>query len=304
FFRMIPAILLNYLILITSTLSVSCIVTLFMPQLGSIIGEFTTYGKTNEQKHRNITKWFAVPKRFFRHFYILAVLSVAGWTYVGLQFTWKEMKSEKLVPYMRALTNKTPQIPFSMGMIVLGLMMFHVTRRFIETMLISVYSDTSMNIFHYLLGMIHYVILPLSVVCETLGFASKSVYPLRLDLDGWSSLQYMGLLTFFYANFHQFKIAVQLAKSRRDSTGNVQNTAHAIQYGGWFDLVSCPHFLMEMLIYGSIACILPRGATAFKYLLGFVVVNQAFAALITHRWYKAHFKNYPPQRKAVIPYIL
>ncbi|GMR60175.1 hypothetical protein PMAYCL1PPCAC_30370, partial [Pristionchus mayeri] len=302
--RMIPAIILNYIIGITAILTVSALTTLYSP-FGSIVGEFTTYGKMNEQKLRNVTKWISVPKRFFRHFYILAVGSVAGWIYLGLQFTWKEMKSEQFVPYLRMLTNKTPQIPFSLGMIVLGLLMLHVTRRFLEASLISVYSDSSMNIFHYLLGIIHYIILPLCVVCETLGFASKSVYPLRLDLDGWNQWQYMGLLTFFYANFHQFKIAVQLAKTRRDPTGKVlDHNVHAIQYGGWFDLVSCPHFLMEILIYCSITAILPKGATAFKYLCGFVVVNQVFAALLTHRWYKSHFKDYPPQRKAVIPYIL
>jgi len=37
---------------------------------------------------------------------------------------------------------------------------------------------------------------------------------------------------------------------------------------------------------------------------GWVVVNQVVAALMSHRWYRRSFRDYPPRRKAIIPFLL
>ena len=37
---------------------------------------------------------------------------------------------------------------------------------------------------------------------------------------------------------------------------------------------------------------------------GWVLVNQVVAALMSHHWYRRSFRDYPPQRKAIVPYLL
>jgi hypothetical protein len=35
-----------------------------------------------------------------------------------------------------------------------------------------------------------------------------------------------------------------------------------------------------------------------------VAVNQVVAALMSHHWYRRSFRDYPPHRKAIVPYLL
>jgi hypothetical protein len=130
--------------------------------------------------------------------------------------------------------------------------------------------------------------------------------------------------------------------------------------GGLFELVSCPHYLAEILIYAGLLAasggqLLPAlmlvwvvslracarcelavlaGCRQWS-LLGRVIrlrhpnlpyphhthththtqrtpaaaawplqtVNLALAADATHKWYRRRFKAYPPQRRALIPFV-
>ena len=88
-------------------------------------------------------------------------------------------------------------------------------------------------------------------------------------------------------------------------SGKVVSYEHAIPRGGWFDYVSCPHYLMEIIIYLSFLLIGgPRHVTLLSVVI-FVITNQLVAGYMTHRWYCTHFGSlYPAQRKAVIPFLL
>lgn len=61
----------------------------------------------------------------------------------------------------------------STSILALLLISLHVARRLYETIFVSVYSDSRMNLFHYAVGIVHYIILPISIMCETQGVASK-----------------------------------------------------------------------------------------------------------------------------------
>ncbi|VDO89246.1 unnamed protein product [Heligmosomoides polygyrus] len=152
-----------------------------------------------------------------------------------------------------------------------------------------------MNLFHYVVGLIHYTILPLTIICESKGIAD-SRYGLMFTRSAISSWQWLGVGLFLYCNREQHFIAKDIAALRKapDGSGLIFNYAHGICYGGWFDYVSCPHFLFEIGIYLSL----------WMFLSIFVLVNQLFAGQITHRWYRRTFKAYPETRKAVIPFIL
>ncbi|WRX10245.1 3-oxo-5-alpha-steroid 4-dehydrogenase [Theobroma cacao] len=82
-----------------------------------------------------------------------------------------------------------------------------------------------------------------------------------------------------------------------------QTVEYEIPLGDWFNIVSSPHYLAEMIIY--VGLLVASGGTDFTIwlLLGFVVANLAFAAAETHRWYLQKFEDYPPDRWAVLPFV-
>ncbi|KIH55596.1 3-oxo-5-alpha-steroid 4-dehydrogenase [Ancylostoma duodenale] len=206
--------------------------------------------------------------------------------------------SETLQRGLAMLTPVKPQFTWSTTILALSLISFHVIRRLWETLCISVYSDTTMNIFHYGVGLIHYTILPLTVICESKGIADNR-YGLVFASSAISSVQWVGVALFFLCNRQQHLIARDLAALRKGPDELISNYAHGICYGGWFDYVSCPHFLFEIGIYASLWLVLPHAYT-YQFLLIFVVVNQLFAAQITHRWYRRTFKAYPPNHRIQI----
>lgn len=79
-------------------------------------------------------------------------------------------------------------------------------------------------------------------------------------------------------------------------------TGYKIPYGGFYKWVSNPHYLGELVQWSgfAIACwSLPGLAFAFLTL-----ANLLPRALSNHRWNKQRFPDYPPERKALIPYVI
>jgi hypothetical protein len=79
-------------------------------------------------------------------------------------------------------------------------------------------------------------------------------------------------------------------------------TGYYIPYGGLFRYVSCPNFLGEMTEWLGFA-IMTWCLPSFSFFI-WTAVNLLPRALDHHRWYREHFKEYPKDRKAVIPMIL
>lgn len=78
------------------------------------------------------------------------------------------------------------------------------------------------------------------------------------------------------------------------------------QPSSWvFQLVSCPHYLAEIVLYSGLFTLLSPVTTWTVHgpIMLFIVANLACTAKQTHMWYRAKFQNYPKKRKALIPYI-
>lgn len=77
---------------------------------------------------------------------------------------------------------------------------------------------------------------------------------------------------------------------------------YRIPRGGGYRFVSCPNYLGEMMEWGgwALSC-WNLGALAFFV---WTVANLAPRAVKTHRWYKERFPDYPPERKALLPFIV
>jgi len=75
-----------------------------------------------------------------------------------------------------------------------------------------------------------------------------------------------------------------------------------IPRGKLFRYVSCPNFFGEILEWTGFA-ILTWSPAALAFAL-WTFFNLVPRALDHHRWYRSTFHDYPPERKAVIPFIL
>lgn len=79
---------------------------------------------------------------------------------------------------------------------------------------------------------------------------------------------------------------------------------HSVPRGFLFELVSCPHYLCEILIYLSLLVVQSGSSYTWWMVVSFVACNQVIVGLFNHLWYKDNFKDYPLERKAVLPFLL
>ncbi len=107
----------------------------------------------------------------------------------------------------------------------------------------------------------------------------------------------LGCLLFaggFIINQYHDKILIGLRK--RSANG------YQVPYGGLFRWISCPNHFGEIMEWGGFA-LLTWGLPGLSFFL-WSFVNLAPRSLDHHRWYRSHFTNYPPERKALIPFLL
>jgi protein-S-isoprenylcysteine O-methyltransferase Ste14 len=88
--------------------------------------------------------------------------------------------------------------------------------------------------------------------------------------------------------------AVLLALRRTRADGE-----YAVPTGGLYRWVSCPNYLGELIEWSGWA--LAAGSLAGLAFTVFTFANLAPRALSHHRWYRATFPDYPPERRALVP---
>lgn len=75
-----------------------------------------------------------------------------------------------------------------------------------------------------------------------------------------------------------------------------------IPNGGLFRWISCPNFFGEVLEWTGFA-ILTWSPAALVFAL-WTFMNLVPRSLDHHKWYRNTFEEYPPERKAIIPFLL
>lgn len=89
----------------------------------------------------------------------------------------------------------------------------------------------------------------------------------------------------------------QLLRLRRGG-----ETGYAIPGGGLFRWVSCPNFLGEIIEWTGFA-VMTWSPAALAFAL-WTFFNLVPRGMDHHKWYRATFPDYPPERKAIIPGLL
>lgn len=73
--------------------------------------------------------------------------------------------------------------------------------------------------------------------------------------------------------------------------------------GGFFDFVSAPHMLFEVVMYFALTVML-FGNISWLFVFFWVLCNQIENAWLSHKWYLENFEDYPKDRRAIIPGFL
>lgn len=303
---------------------------------GLVLG-FARRGKTMPSSSYK----FTVPQRFFCHFYVVAVVWTTLLVLATLLYAYRmaPLVSEPLLYSTVAsqLTggshifslHKPRSTPLEHRYLVwrsvflLLLMEVQVMRRLYETIYVFNYSSSArMHVFGYLTGLFFYTAAPLSLCCicapEVFKFAAnelkefivkgKNQMPV-IEFDWWgymSSLMklgwpsWLGAAIFIWGWIHQHHChaILGLLQEHKEQEGE-----YGIPHGDWFEIVSSPHYLAEIVIYGGLVVASGGSDLTIWLLFGFVASNLIFAAAETQRWYLHKFDNYPSNRFAIIPFV-
>jgi very-long-chain enoyl-CoA reductase len=129
-----------------------------------------------------------------------------------------------------------------------------------------------------------------SLAAGMIGFMNRMPLPAP---DMWF---YVGILFFIVGiavNFHHHKLLADLRKNSLD---------YFIPKGGLFKYVVCPHYLFEMVTFLGIA-LLSRHLVAWIVLF-FIIFYLTARAMRVLKWYHSKFKDFPKDRKAILPFVL
>ncbi|KAL1801960.1 hypothetical protein DCAR_0933459 [Daucus carota subsp. sativus] len=301
-----------------------------------IISGFAKRGKIMQSSTTRLT----VPQKYFCHFYVVGVLwttllLVANWWYAYKMTPYmsETMLYASVISYLTG-SSDTSSFEFHsestnqknkvlQSVFLLLLMEAHVLRRLYETMYIFKYSPSArMHIFGYLTGLYFYTAAPLSLCCTSAPDVFKFVinwieeFTFRGEnqmtinkFNEWEIIvplvrqrwyTWIGAGLFSWGWIHQRRCHAILGMLRKNKT---QAEAYVIPGGDWFNQVSSPHYLAEIVIYGGLLVASGCAEPTIWLLFSFVVANLLLAAVETHRWYLCKFENYPSHRRAIIPFV-
>lgn len=270
-----------------------------------IFQDLIRYGKTKQNLKRH--EWlrvFDVPKRWFWHFYTASVCwsgCLLFW-YINSIFQHHPLPSwlTGIVDVLTGTSTDTEShVPQMATLLLLLLLWVHSVRRLLECCFVSVFSDGVIHVVQYLFGLVYYIVLGLTALCSE-RLVRRDSAPLFSQLN-WCHVA--GCTIFIPTSLLQHQSLVLLARLRIGKSGSTETMVHKMPTGGWFELVSCPHYFAELLIYISLSVV--SGGLSFTWWLVvlYVFANQALAAQLCHDLYKCKYESYPRQRKAFIPFV-
>jgi hypothetical protein len=128
------------------------------------------------------------------------------------------------------------------------------------------------------------------------GYGVFEVY--SYDLSYMLTWQFISGVVFFVTGFVINKISDEKLREFRKKNPS----GYIIPHGWLFEYVSCPHYTGEIIEWGGWA-IMTWSLPGLAF-FAFTFANLFPRAISSHKWYKAHFTDYPSDRKALIPFII
>lgn len=280
----------------------SGVIGLLEDHLHSSVLELFRYGKTlNGPVQSSLVGLITIPKGYFSHFYMFSSVYIPLLLLVTItSYLSSSPAPRTLVEGLDLVCtqDRTPSTSHSRILLALCLLTLQSWRRLYECLVVNQPTKSTMNLTHYIVGFAHYFCTATGYLCEAPSLTlTPSPAPLNSLLPSFTTL--LLVLPFLYAWYQQLVAHQIFADLKRQSP-----TKHSIPEGGLFTLVSCPHYLCEIIIYTVLMLVLGTEHRTGVLVWIWVVVNQVIAALMSHSWYRRTFRDYPLERRAILPYLL
>ncbi|XP_010246598.1 PREDICTED: 3-oxo-5-alpha-steroid 4-dehydrogenase 1 [Nelumbo nucifera] len=172
-------------------------------------------------------------------------------------------------------------------MLVTSALTVHFLKRVLEVLFVHKYSG-SIDLDSAILITFSYSISTVSIIYAQ--HLTRGMPEPQLDLT------YAGVVLFLVGicgNFYHHHLLSKLRESG--------DRGYKIPKGGLFNLVICPHYFFEILIFMGIS-FTSQTVYAFSFTIGtiFYLMGRSYA---TRKWYVSKFDNFPKEIKCLIPYI-
>ncbi|OWK13673.1 SRD5A3 [Cervus elaphus hippelaphus] len=248
-----------------------------------------------------------VTRRYFSHFYIISVL----WNgFLLWSLTHSLVTGAPFPNWLHGLLRILGTAQFRGGelalsaLLVLAFLWLHSLRRLFECLFVSVFSNAVIHVVQYWFGLVYYILVGLTVLSQV-PMDGGNVYVIGKNLlmqARWFHI--LGMMMFIWSSAHQYKCHVILSNLRKNKAGVVIHCNHRIPFGDWFEYVSSPNYLAELMIYISMAVTFGFYNLTWWLVVMYVFFSQALSAFLSHKFYKSKFISYPKHRKAFLPFLL
>ncbi|VDM33821.1 unnamed protein product [Hydatigera taeniaeformis] len=300
-----------YAYVLSSFVSFATIWLYRFPQMGNSVFLFRTiflFGKCAPNYGRIYTV-LQVPKRFFVHFYVTAVIVSLSTILFVLHCHSKrlEEKFNAIAVMLWQFCCTGSSIGANIGLFV---MFCHALKRLYENLYVHLFSDSKMSIAHYFIGHFFYLTMSPCIYWSS-QYAGYSTTAILLDfiLDKRGMVAIIAYIFLAFLTMAlQHLVMRQLASTRlRASKGYSfleRRNAYLMPEGYMFTYVTCPHFSLEITLYMLTHAFLGLRWMPFTAVLLFVLSNQLCSAVINHLWYLENYPKFAQSRKMLIPFVL
>jgi 3-oxo-5-alpha-steroid 4-dehydrogenase 3 / polyprenol reductase len=234
-----------------------------------------------------------VPHSWFKHFYMLSVVSSMLW----LQQLYT--RGPMLQHVMGVTSTDRPSMSFNQLVLCCLLLIIQGSRRLYESTVLTKPSMSQMWVGHYLLGLLYYAAMGVAIWIEGAPALMSTDEPF-----GNAMISAPSLSTFLFLPIFSFASGIQHdAHLYLNSLRKYELPSHP----AFHSLIS-PHYTAECIIYFSLMFLAaPKGQLVNTTLLAafiFVVVELGVSADISRRWYLQKFgADRVGHRRRMIPGI-
>lgn len=291
----------------------TCIFSIIIAQSEKSALKLLTYGKTVEnkpdpekynsalfQRFENyidmISDW-KIPKSYFVHYYIFFTTMTLAQMFVGWSIDnniYPQFNEQVTKLYSSWFVNYDP-IPenYKYVYVVSNLLAIQAFKRLYENLFVSKFSDSKMNILHYIFGIMFYLAVSLTNFAAMFPYYGGE-YKVDLELPDW-----LFIFAYLFYLVDQYQNHVHLASLVK----------YTIPTFRLFELCASPHYLDEIIMYAVMTRFYVvcdgMGWIKIDFILIslLVVANLSVSATETYRYYQIKFGDKFKIPHKMVPYV-